>query len=123
MELMVVVVIVGVMAALAYPNYREYVSRAKRNEAKAALLQIATNQERFFLSNNCFTGNLADVGVGATTDGGTYTVTLAADCSDFTARATYNLPDDEVNKCQWFEIDSTSNKTSFPYADCWSRTR
>ena len=42
LELMVVVVIVGILAAIAYPNYRDYVARAKRNEAKSALLQIAT---------------------------------------------------------------------------------
>ncbi|MDH3954024.1 MAG: prepilin-type N-terminal cleavage/methylation domain-containing protein, partial [Gammaproteobacteria bacterium] len=34
-ELMIVVVIIGLMAVIAYPNYREFVARAKRNEAKA----------------------------------------------------------------------------------------
>ena len=51
-ELMVVVVIIGLMAVIAYPNYREFVARANRNEAKAALLRIATNQERFYLQIN-----------------------------------------------------------------------
>ena len=44
MELMIVVVIIGLLAAIAYPNYRQYSARAKRNEAKASLLQIATLQ-------------------------------------------------------------------------------
>ena len=55
LELMIVVVIIGFMAAIAYPNYRDFTARAKRNEAKAALLQIATNQERFYLQNNAYT--------------------------------------------------------------------
>jgi type IV pilus assembly protein PilE len=53
-ELMIVVVVVSILAAVAFPNYREYAARAKRNEARAALLQLATNQERFYLNNNTF---------------------------------------------------------------------
>ena len=49
MELMIVVVIIGILTAMAYPSYRQYVAKAKRNEAKAALLQISTMQERFYL--------------------------------------------------------------------------
>ena len=52
MELMIVIMIIGILAAVAYPNYRDYAARAKRNEAKAALLQIATNQERFYLQQS-----------------------------------------------------------------------
>jgi type IV pilus assembly protein PilE len=43
MELLIVVVIIGILTAIAFPNYREFVTRAKRNEAKAALLKCATN--------------------------------------------------------------------------------
>ena len=57
-ELMIVVVIVGILAAIAYPNYQEFTSRAKRNEARAALLRLATNQERFYLNNNTFTADM-----------------------------------------------------------------
>ena len=51
-ELMIVIVIIAILAAVSYPSYREFTARAKRNEARAALLQIATNQERFYLQNN-----------------------------------------------------------------------
>ena len=51
-ELMIVVVIVSILAMVSYPSYREYAARAKRNEAKACLLQVATQQERFYLQNN-----------------------------------------------------------------------
>ena len=124
MELMIVVVIVGVLAAIAYPNYRDFAARAKRNEAKAALLLIATNQERWYLSNNCYTANLADLGVPAVTDSGNYNITLNnVTCNNYEGRADYNGTDDEINKCAWFEIDGRNNQTSDPYTDCWSRTR
>ena len=65
LELMIVVMIVGVLAAIAYPNYRDAAARAKRNEAKAALLQIATNQERFYLNNNTYTNDMTQLGFDA----------------------------------------------------------
>jgi type IV pilus assembly protein PilE len=61
-ELMIVVVVVSILAAIAYPNYQEFVARAKRNEARAALLRLATNQERFYLNNNTFTADMTQIG-------------------------------------------------------------
>ena len=129
LELMIVVFIIGALAAIAYPNYRQYAARAKRNEAKAALLQIATNQERFYLQNSIYTQDLTALGFPTspnfTTDTGSYVVTVnAANASDFTATATYqNADPSETAKCATFQIDGRGAKTSAPLADCWTRTR
>ncbi len=126
-ELMIVVVIVAILAAVSYPNYREFTARAKRNEARAALLQIATNQERFYLQNNTFTSDLTDLGFSSspfTTDTGSYLVRVtAADASDYTATADYQLGGTEEAKCNIFQIDGRGGKTSDPDTDCWQRTR
>jgi type IV pilus assembly protein PilE len=126
MELMIVVVIIGIIAAFAYPNYRDFTDRARRNEAKALLLEIAQNQERFYLQNNRY-GTLGELGYGnpQMTDGGFYQVTfpVAPDANNFTARATYQLGGNEAGKCLWFEIDGRGTKQSFPLGDCWTRTR
>ena len=126
-ELMIVVVIIGILAAIAYPNYREFVARAKRTEARAALLKIATNQEKYYLQNNIFTTDLTDLGFNAspyTTDSGTYSVRItSADASNFTAEADYIPADAEADKCNLFEIDARGQKTSDPDTDCWTRTR
>lgn len=128
MELMIVVVIIGIMAAIAYPNYREYAARAKRNEARAALLQIATNQERFYLQNNTYTADMTDLGFAAdsdvVTETGSYEINVdAADANNFTATATYLNADGEAGKCATFQIDGRGVKTSAPKTDCWTRTR
>lgn len=129
LELMIVVVIVGIMAAIAYPNYREYAARAKRNEARAALLQIATNQERFYLQNNTYTADMRNLGFAARddvlTETESYIIDVAedADANGFTATATYQLADGEAAKCQTFQIDGRGVKTSAPEPDCWTRTR
>jgi len=128
LELMIVVVIVSILTAVAYPNYREYVTRAKRTEAKAALLQIATNQERFYLQNNTYTTNMTNLGfpvAGAfLSDSDSYIINVgAADANDFTATATFQLGGDEAGKCLTFQIDGRGAKTSAPDTDCWTRTR
>ncbi|MCZ6500269.1 MAG: prepilin-type N-terminal cleavage/methylation domain-containing protein, partial [Gammaproteobacteria bacterium] len=43
-ELMVVIAIVGVLAAVAYPSYTEYVTRSKRATAKSFLVTLADRQ-------------------------------------------------------------------------------
>ena len=127
-ELMIVVVIIGIMAMIAYPNYSQFVARAKRTEAKAALLKIATNQERFYLQNNSYTTDMMQLGfpVGAAfiSDSDSYSISVtAADANNFTAVAKYQRFDNEALKCLTFQIDGRGIRTSAPLADCWSRTR
>ncbi len=124
LELMIVVIVVGILASIAYPNYLDFVARGKRNEAKAALLQIATNQERWYLNNNTYTPNLNEVGVNAITDSGAYAIAItSATPNNFTATATYQLVDAEAGRCLTFTIDGRGQRTSAPATDCWTRTR
>ena len=51
-ELMIVVAIVGVLAAVALPSYRTYIVRAARVEAQTELLELAGLQEKIFLNSN-----------------------------------------------------------------------
>ncbi len=128
MELMIVVVILSFLVAIAYPNYREFTARAKRNEAKAALLQIAQNQERVYLNENAYTDDMTDLGFPVEddfiTESESYVVDVVdADASNFTATATYRFADGEVDKCRVFRIDARGVRTSEPDANCWTRTR
>lgn len=127
-ELMIVVIVLGILVAVAYPNYRDFAARGKRNEAKAALLQIATNQERVYLNTNSYTTDMTQLGFPVAdnfeTDSGSYVVDVgAADAVNFTATATYQKADNEAGKCLTFQIDARGQKTSGPLADCWTRTR
>ena len=129
MELMIVVVIIGILGAIAYPNYQQYVSRAKRNEAINGLLQIAALQERVYLQENSYTTDMTKLGFGAagahTTASGSYSINVvAADANNFTARATYTGGDvKEAAKCQTYTIDGNLTQTSAPLNNCWTDAR
>ena len=63
-ELMITVAIVAILAAVALPSYQSYVMRSKRADAKNALLDLASRQERYFSINNAYTGDAALLGYG-----------------------------------------------------------
>lgn len=47
-ELMIVVVVIGILASIAYPAYRNYVVQARRSDGQVALLRAASDMERFY---------------------------------------------------------------------------
>lgn len=67
-ELIVVIVIVGILSAIALPAYTNYVVRGKRVDVQARLMQIATSLERYKSQQLSYTGaTMAIVNDGATT--------------------------------------------------------
>jgi len=128
MELMIVIVIIGILVAVGYPNYRDFAARAKRTEATSSLLEIASMQERFYLQNNVYTNDLTDLGFAANptiTDSDSYSIVITeADASDFTAVATYRLGGSEEAKCTTFVIDGRGQKTfTGSGTNCWTTGR
>lgn len=59
-ELMIVLVIVGILAAIAYPLYVDYVRDAQRADAKAALLGTAQCLERYYSGHNTYSNEDSD---------------------------------------------------------------
>ena len=61
-ELMVVVAIIGILSAVAIPNFKKYQSRAKTAEAKLQLAAIYAAEQAFFGDNDSYAACLADMG-------------------------------------------------------------
>src|SRR3954453_23172480 len=61
-ELMVVVAIIGILAAVAVPNYQKYQARARQTEAKVALAGIYTAEKSFATENSTYTACLNQIG-------------------------------------------------------------
>ena len=68
-ELMIVVAIVGILAAIALPSYRSYIVRAARVEAQAEMLELAGLQEKIFLNSTGYAAKV-DTAYNGTSLGG-----------------------------------------------------
>ena len=94
LELMIVVMVVAILAAIAIPNYGRYAYRARRADAQNLLQHIATSQERYYSTYNKYTDDLTQFGYpasGAESEHGYYIVTMALTGTDgqgYTATAT-----------------------------------
>ena len=120
-ELMITVAIIGVLAAVAYPSYREYVAKSRRAEAQALLVQSAQWMERFYAENYSYSANTAGVAVNDATmfparysqspASGTaaYTITVAFTATTFTVTAT-RAGTMAADKCGNFQITHTGVK-------------
>ncbi|MEO8063957.1 MAG: type IV pilin protein [Pseudomonadota bacterium] len=115
-ELMVVVFVIGIMTTIAVPSYRRYMLRSQRSEAKIALLQLQTAQEKRYLQMNAYTNDVTGavtanppgLGLLATSETQKYDITVstfAADGQTYTATATPKLGQSDDADCKNFTIN------------------
>ena len=127
-ELMIVIVVIGILASIAVPSYRNYVTRAQRTDAMSALLRVAAAQEKFYLQNNTYaaTGFLDDAppaGLGINgTENGWYTLAITSTdlTRNFTVTATPVAGGAQATDthCASFSLTSAGAKGA-TNTDCW----
>ena len=77
-EVMVVVAIVGMLAAIAVPAYNDYITRSRRSDAFTALETVRAAQEMYRAERGFYAGALGNLaGCGEDMAGGNYTVSVA----------------------------------------------
>jgi type IV pilus assembly protein PilE len=134
-ELMIVLVVVGLLTALAFPSYQNAVQRSRRADAVAALTEIVQAQERWRASNPSYKAELTDPplpGARTVSHDGHYTLSLTdVTASTYTAVATVRSesPQSSDSGCRVMRvvvnggnITYTSTTTSNGGVDaCWSK--
>ena len=140
-EVMIVVAIVGIIAAIATPSYMEYVRKGKRADAKVELLRLSQMQESFFVQNLSYAKDLTTgaggLGLGATvkSEQEEYTMsvssvvpagcggTTASPCTGFTLTATATgSSQSNDGQCGNFTLSNTGVKGvtgTHTAKDCW----
>ena len=132
-ELMIVIVIIGILTAIALPSYRGYILRANRTDAKKALLARAADFERCFTRNSTYlnsdstpctvAANLPDSTLS------TYRIEADPDNNNI-QQATFAIRAVPINQqakdtqCGMFRLDDRNNRTvsgTASASDCWGR--
>ncbi len=86
-ELMIVVAIIGILAAIAIPNFLNYQCKAKQAEAKSTLGSLRTAQEAYYAEYSTYADNTAKLGFSVRGDA-KYTITIdSGDQNGFAATA------------------------------------
>lgn len=132
-EVLIVIAMVGILAAIAIPNYTAYIQRAHRADAKAMLLQVAQWQQRVRTETNAFNAGLpASMSAVPATGAARYNIaapTATATTFTLTATPTGVQTGDE---CGTFQLDHLGVRTvviggtthgagSAEVVKCWGR--
>ena len=123
-EVMIVVAIIGILAAIAYHSYDEYVKRGNRTEGQAFLSDVAARQERYFSQNNVYVTDDADIAKlglsNANSATGKYTISLAAGDGGYLLTANQQFND---TKCGNLSLNALGEKdrsgSGKSVNDCW----
>ncbi|MEG3061595.1 MAG: type IV pilin protein [Comamonas sp.] len=134
-EMMIVVALVGILTAVALPNYQEYLRRGARSEAKAGLLQAAQWMERAATVSGVYptvantnNANFFPSGLRSVPSD-RYAIALPAASSTNAAFVLTATPQNAQvgDRCGTFtlaqngERNNTGMKSGVTSADCWNR--
>jgi len=122
-ELMIVLVIAGILAAIGLPAYQNYSRASKRSDAHEGLLRMAQLQERFFTDNNSYAANATQLGYANNapeSQGGYWNLSVTAGGATYALQAapsaTHNDPE-----CLTITLNSAGQQGSTPAGNnCWS---
>ncbi|ROO28399.1 type IV pilin protein [Salinisphaera japonica] len=115
-ELMIVVAIIGILAAIAYPMYTDKVRQAQRTEAKQAVLRAAARQEQLYSANgHHYMDTMPALGMARTTDNDLYRLsTVYPDNNDQRYRITATAQNAQTaDLCQRFVVDDTGARQAY----------
>ena len=122
---MIVVVVIGILAAVAIPSYREYVLRSNRASAQSFISNVASRQSQFLLDARAYAPSVSALGMTAPADvAARYNITVSASSvagspPTFTVVAT-PIGMQSADRCGELSINQQGAKTSTGTGtQCW----
>ena len=115
-ELMIVIAIIGVLAAVGYPAYTSHIKKAERADGIDSLLALSGRMEEFYMSNDTYAGATV---ASATSSEGLYTLSITAQTAfAYTIQA---APVKGDTDCGNLTLNSLGEKgtSAGTVSDCW----
>lgn len=126
-ELMIVVAIIGILAAVAFPSYQDSVRKGRRADAQTGLMRVQLAQEKWRANNNTY-GTLANIGVASASPDGYYTISVTSPtATGYTASAApVSTGPQASDTCETLSItvsngNSTYGSTGGTASKCWGK--
>jgi type IV pilus assembly protein PilE len=138
-ELMITVVIATILVSIALPMYLHQIRESRRTDARSALLDLASREERYYAMQNTYTTTASNLGYTSwpqVVGSGYYEIdTPVVNAATSTAPATFSLTavpisgkgQDQDSSCASFTVSSTGQNTSLnssstdSTATCWGQ--
>jgi len=123
-ELMVVIGILSIIAAIAFPAFTTQVQKTNRMDAKRILLQMQTVYERYYNENNNayptigITATYSALSLGNPPSSSYYTFSATQTQSSYTLSATATGNQASDTSCTNFYIDNLGNQSATS-SNCW----
>jgi type IV pilus assembly protein PilE len=129
-EVMITVAIIAILAAVAFPNYQDYVRRSRRSEAQAFMSEVVARQQHFLLDRRAYAVSITAAptsnGLGMTIPTSVssfYTVEFNPPVNNGTSPPSFSLIATPIGaqaaeKCGWLRITNTGVKT-VEKGTCW----
>ena len=73
-ELKIVVAIIAVIAAVAYPSFVNFMMKGRRADGRELLMRVAAAQEKFYTNNNVYSASLANLALSGVSEQGYYRI-------------------------------------------------
>ena len=137
-ELMVTLVVAAILISIAVPAYQTQVRKSRLTEARNAVMDLATREERYYSVNNAYTNVALQLGYGQDNavitarpiGSGYYTVSVTLTApqpaatppirAGFQITATAAGAQRKDAPCQTLTVDDLGTQTSTPSAECWN---
>lgn len=122
-ELLITIVIISVLAAIAYPSYLHFVVYSNRTEAQRELLRIANLQEQYYIDRRNYTEDMKKLGLANDpfiTDNGYYSVDAKLIDGGFVLEAkALEYQKNNDSECPFLSVDEKGHK--LPVGSCWKQ--
>lgn len=120
-ELMVVVAIIGILAAVGYPSYADYVRRGHRADAQQFAMSVAQLNQQYFLDNRAYAASIATLTTVPSNISTYYTLATTVDAGPpptYTITATPTAAQ-ASDSCGTLTLTGAGDKTSSTGSRCW----